>query len=36
MMPGLSFDVVMNFTWAEIKAWHGAATETWKKLRGIE
>jgi len=35
-MPAIGFDTVMEFTWAELKEWHGAAVEVYKKLRGVE
>jgi hypothetical protein len=34
MMPSVSFDTVMGFTWAELKAWHGTAIEVYKNMRG--
>jgi hypothetical protein len=36
MMPSVSFDAVMGFTWAELKGWHEAAFEVYKNLRGID
>jgi hypothetical protein len=36
MMPSIGFDTVMDFTWAELKAWHEAAFEVYKNLRGVE
>jgi len=35
-MLGIGFNTVMDFTWAELKEWHGAAIEVYKNLRGIE
>jgi hypothetical protein len=34
MMPSVSFEAVMNFTWIELKEWHEAAFEVYKNLRG--
>ena len=36
MMPSVSFEVVMDFTWTELKDWHEAAFEVYKNLRGID
>jgi hypothetical protein len=36
MMPSLGFETVMGFTWAELKAWHEAAFEVYKDLRGVD
>jgi hypothetical protein len=36
MMPSISFEIVMGFTWAELKAWHEAAFEVHKNMRGID
>jgi len=36
MMPSVSFEAVMGFTWTELKDWHGAAFEVYKNLRGID
>jgi len=33
-MPAVGYDTVMNFTWAELKAWHSSAVEVWKKIKG--
>jgi hypothetical protein len=34
MMPSIGFETVMGFSWAELKAWHEAAFEVYKDLRG--
>jgi hypothetical protein len=34
MMPSLSYEAVMGFTWAELKDWHSTAVEVYKNLRG--
>jgi hypothetical protein len=36
MMPSLSFETIMGFTWAELKTWHEAAFEVYKNFRGID
>jgi hypothetical protein len=36
MMPSISFETVMEFTWPELKEWHGAAFEVYKNTRGLE
>jgi hypothetical protein len=36
MMPSVGFDTVMGFSWPELKAWHGAAFEVYKNMRGID
>jgi hypothetical protein len=35
MMPSVSFDTVMGFTWAALKEWHEAAFEVYKNMRGV-
>lgn len=34
LMPGFSFDTIMEFYWEELKMWHEKAIQTTKKLRG--
>lgn len=34
LMPGMSFDNVMDMYWRELAAWHGAAVSVAKKIRG--
>jgi hypothetical protein len=36
MMSSVSFETVMGFTWVELKAWHEAAFEVFKNLRGVD
>jgi hypothetical protein len=36
MMPSVSFETVMGFAWAELKAWHETAFEVYKNLRGVD
>jgi hypothetical protein len=35
LMPSVSFETVMNFTWRELKEWHEVAIETYKTTHGI-
>jgi hypothetical protein len=35
MMPSISFETVMEFTWMELKAWHETAFEVFKNMRGV-
>jgi len=34
-MPAIGFDNVMGFSWPELKEWHGAAFDVFRKIRGI-
>jgi hypothetical protein len=36
MMPSISFETIMGFTWPRLKAWHNAAFDTYKTLNGVE
>jgi hypothetical protein len=36
LMPGIGFEAVMKFHWPELKAWHNAAIETYKVMKGIQ
>jgi len=35
-MPALGFNTVMEFTRAELREWHGAAIDVYRKRRGTE
>ena len=35
LMPSISYTSVMDFTFAELKAWHTIAIDTYKTMRGI-
>jgi hypothetical protein len=36
MSPAIGFETVMRFRWRELKAWHEAALEVYKNMRGID
>jgi len=35
-MPGIGFETIMRFRWAELKEWHKAAAGVYKTMRGID
>jgi len=34
IMPAVGFDRAMDFRWPELAAWHKAALEVYKNMRG--
>jgi hypothetical protein len=35
LMPSISFETAMNFSWRELKDWHETAFDTYKAMHGI-
>jgi len=36
LMPGMSYEVIQDFNWLELKAWHEIAIDTYKTMKGIQ
>jgi hypothetical protein len=36
VLPGLSYETVMDFGWFELKDWHSRAVKVFKKIHGRE
>jgi len=36
LTSGITYETVLDFTWRELKRWHGLAIDTYKALHGIK